>query len=55
MALYIVRVDSIVDPKGEEAFFSIYEEMEEEEELYRDLPGATIVEEDTNRSNDSCR
>lgn len=57
MAVYFMRVDSIVDPKGEAAFGSIYEETEKEEGLYRDLPGATatIVEEDTSRSNDSCR
>lgn len=57
MAVYFMRVDSIVDPKGGAAFGNVYEEMEEEEGLYRDLPGttATIVEEDTSRSNDSCR
>lgn len=55
MAVYLMRVDNIVDPKGEEAVVSIYEEMEEEEGLYGDLPGTTIIEEDANRSNDSCR
>lgn len=50
-----MRVDSIVDSNGEEAAVSIYKEMEEEEALYGELPGATIIEEDTNRPNDSCR
>jgi len=50
-----VRVGSIADPKGEEAVVSIYKEVEEEEGLYGDLPGTTVIEEDTNRCNDSCR
>lgn len=50
-----MRVDSIVDSNGEEAVVSIYKELEEEEALYGDLPGTTIIEEDTNRPNDSCR
>ncbi|XP_049684422.1 5'-3' exonuclease PLD4 isoform X2 [Accipiter gentilis] len=54
IAVYFMRVDSIVDSNGEEAAVSIYKEMEEEEALYGELPGATIIEEDTNRPNDSC-
>jgi len=54
MAVYFMRADSTVDRKGEETVVSIYQEMEEEE-LYRDLQRATVTEEDTNRSNDSCR
>lgn len=54
MAVYFMRADSTVDRKGEEIVVSIYQEMEEEE-LYRDLQRATVTEEDTNRSNDSCR
>ncbi|KAM6311329.1 5'-3' exonuclease PLD4 [Aegotheles albertisi] len=53
MAVYFMRAGNIVGPKGEEAVVSIYKEMEEEG-LYGDLPGTTIIEEDTNRSNDSC-
>ena len=55
MAFYLMRVNSIADPNEEEAVVSIYGGLEEEEELYADLPGTTIIEEDTNRSNDSCR
>lgn len=54
MAVYFMRADSTVDRKGEETVVSIYQEMEEEE-LYEDLQRATVTEEDTNRSNDSCR
>ncbi|XP_052639325.1 5'-3' exonuclease PLD4 isoform X2 [Harpia harpyja] len=54
IAVYFMRVDSIVDSNGEEAVVSIYEELEEEEALYGDVPGTTIIEEDTNRPNDSC-
>ncbi|KAM6074341.1 PREDICTED: phospholipase D4-like [Chlamydotis macqueenii] len=54
MAAYFMRVDSIVDLEEEEAVVSIYKEVEEEEELYGDLPGTTVIEEDTYRSNDSC-
>lgn len=54
MAVYFMRADSTVDRKGEETVVSIYQEMEEEE-LYGDLQRATVTEEDTNRSNDSCR
>lgn len=53
MAVYFMRADSTVDRKGEETVVSIYQEMEEEE-LYGDLQRATVTEEDTNRSNDSC-
>lgn len=55
IAVYFMGVDSIVDSNGEEGVVSIYEEWEEEEALYGDLPGTTIIEEDTNRPNDSCR
>lgn len=54
MAVYFMRADSTVDRKGEETVVSVYQEMEEEE-LYGDLQRATVTEEDTNRSNDSCR
>jgi len=54
MAVYFMRADSTIDRKGEETVVSIYQEMEEEE-LYGDLQRATVTEEDTNRSNDSCR
>lgn len=54
MAVYFMRADSTIDRKGEETVVSIYQEMEEEE-LYEDLQRATVTEEDTNRSNDSCR
>lgn len=54
MAVYFMRADSTVDRKGEETVVSIYQEMEEEE-LYEDFQRATVTEEDTNRSNDSCR
>lgn len=54
MAVYFMRADSTIDHKGEETVVSIYQEMEEEE-LYGDLQRATVTEEDTNRSNDSCR
>lgn len=54
MAVYFMRADSTVDRKGEETVVSVYQEMEEEE-LYRELQRATVTEEDTNRSNDSCR
>lgn len=54
MAVYFMRADSTVDRKGEETVVSVYQEMEEEE-LYGELQRATVTEEDTNRSNDSCR
>ncbi|XP_013038556.3 5'-3' exonuclease PLD4 isoform X1 [Anser cygnoides] len=54
MAVYFMRTSSIVDPKGE-TVVSIYREVEEEEELHGEFQRATITEEGTNRSNDSCR
>ncbi|XP_009986687.1 PREDICTED: phospholipase D4 [Tauraco erythrolophus] len=53
MAVYM-SVNIIVDPKGEEAVVNIYEAVEEEGGLYGGLPGTTVIEEDTNRSNNSC-
>ncbi|XP_027494143.1 phospholipase D4 [Corapipo altera] len=54
MTVYFLRVDSTIDPNGEETVVSIYKELEEEEGLYGDLPRTTITEEGTIRSNDSC-
>lgn len=55
MAAYFMRVETVGDPIREEAVVSIYEELKEGEGLYGDLPGTTVIEEDTDRSNDSCR
>lgn len=55
MAVYFMRVESMADPIREEAVVSIYEELKEGEGLFGDLLGTTVNEEDTNRSNDSCR
>ncbi|XP_065541424.1 5'-3' exonuclease PLD4 [Lathamus discolor] len=54
LAVYFMKVESTVDPSREKAVVNIYKEMEVEEEPFGDLPGATIIEEDTNGSNDSC-
>lgn len=54
MAVYFMRADSTVDLKGEETVVSVYQEMKDEE-LYEDFQRTTVTEEDTNRSNDSCR
>lgn len=55
LVVYFMKVESTVDPSREKAVVNIYKEMEEKEELYGDLSGATIIKEDTNESNDSCR
>lgn len=54
MAVYFTRADSTVDRKGEETVVSVYQEIKDEE-LYEDLQRTTVTEENTNRSNDSCR
>lgn len=54
MAVYFMRADSTVDRKGEETVVSVYQEIKDEE-LYEDLRRTTVTEENTNRSNDSCR
>ncbi|XP_009903012.2 5'-3' exonuclease PLD4 [Dryobates pubescens] len=54
MAVYFMRVESMVHWNSEAAVVSIYEELEEEEVLYEDLPATTIIETDSNRCNDSC-
>ncbi|XP_015721118.1 phospholipase D4 isoform X1 [Coturnix japonica] len=53
MALHFMRADSTVNGKGEETVVSVHQEIEEEE-LYGDLQRTAVIEEDTNRSNDSC-
>lgn len=55
LAVYFMKGESTVDPSREKAVVNIYKEMEEEEKLYGDVPGATIIEEDTSGSNDFCR
>lgn len=54
MAVYFVRVESVVQPNPEAFVVNIYEELEEEG-LYEDLPVTTATEEDSSRCNDSCR
>lgn len=54
MAVYFMRADSTVDRKGEETVVSVYQEIKDEE-LYEDLRRTTVTEENTNKSNDSCR
>lgn len=54
MAVYFMRADSTVDRKGEETVVSVYQEIKDEE-LYEDLQRTTVTEENTNKSNDSCR
>lgn len=54
MAVYFMRADSTADRKGEETVVSVYQEIKDEE-LYEDLQRTTVTEENTNKSNDSCR